>query len=473
MRTRGRQRSRAARGARLRRARGCRRARAARRRGAAARRSAHRGGPAPNGREHDVLHRLERRAHEHMERSPYRAARACGRCTSLGTSCAARDGSGQQASMRSRTSGKGSGPAAATPYSSPAFRASRFPLYPREERPPNKGSGMSNGGDHDSSDRNSRGACRCARASASMPAPARTLSRPAASAPPSSAAPGAAESRHASRSIRSGRSRCRTTGCSARRSASPSTRAITLDHPPAAIAEHRNRSQRRQRNRRRAPAARPPRRPRARPRRQRGELVGRPRRRLRLAHVESRHHRRSHGQHLDRRQRRRRTRTSLKFSRRGSSCSQLGKPEQNQGSHDPVNFWRVAEISIDAEANEAYVADGYGNKRVVVLDATTGERKRLLGRVRQSRPTTRTSACTIRRRRPPAVPQSGALRGAVARRLRLRLRPRQRSHPGVPQGQRFGRAKLASHRRLAARAPSGTSRSRTGPRASVHFLADG
>jgi DNA-binding beta-propeller fold protein YncE len=69
----------------------------------------------------------------------------------------------------------------------------------------------------------------------------------------------------------------------------------------------------------------------------------------------------------------------LKFSRSGQFLLQLGKPEQNQGSHDPVNFWRVAEISIDAEANEAYVADGYGNKRVVVLDASTGERKRYWG----------------------------------------------------------------------------------------------
>jgi hypothetical protein len=69
----------------------------------------------------------------------------------------------------------------------------------------------------------------------------------------------------------------------------------------------------------------------------------------------------------------------LKFSRSGQFLLQLGKPEQNQGSLDPVNFWRVAEISIDAEANEAYVADGYGNKRVVVLDATTGERKRFWG----------------------------------------------------------------------------------------------
>jgi DNA-binding beta-propeller fold protein YncE len=69
----------------------------------------------------------------------------------------------------------------------------------------------------------------------------------------------------------------------------------------------------------------------------------------------------------------------LKFSRSGQFLLQLGKPEQNQGSNDAVNFWRVAKISIDAEANEAYVADGYGNKRVVVIDMSTGERKRYWG----------------------------------------------------------------------------------------------
>jgi DNA-binding beta-propeller fold protein YncE len=69
----------------------------------------------------------------------------------------------------------------------------------------------------------------------------------------------------------------------------------------------------------------------------------------------------------------------LKFSRNGQFLLQLGKPEQNQGSNDPVNFWRVAKISIDAEANEAYIADGYGNKRVVVIDMSTGARKRYWG----------------------------------------------------------------------------------------------
>jgi hypothetical protein len=69
----------------------------------------------------------------------------------------------------------------------------------------------------------------------------------------------------------------------------------------------------------------------------------------------------------------------LKFTRGGQFLLQLGKPQDKANSHDPVNFWRVAEIAIDAEANEAYIADGYGNKRVVVVDASTGERKRYWG----------------------------------------------------------------------------------------------
>ncbi len=69
----------------------------------------------------------------------------------------------------------------------------------------------------------------------------------------------------------------------------------------------------------------------------------------------------------------------LKFTRSGQFLLQLGKPGENQGSNDPVNFWRVAKISIDPAANEAYIADGYGNKRVVVIDVNTGERKRYWG----------------------------------------------------------------------------------------------
>ena len=54
-------------------------------------------------------------------------------------------------------------------------------------------------------------------------------------------------------------------------------------------------------------------------------------------------------------------------------------PFQRSGSNDATNFWRVAEVSIDAEAGEVYVADGYGNKRVAVLDVQTGVMKRHWG----------------------------------------------------------------------------------------------
>ena len=49
------------------------------------------------------------------------------------------------------------------------------------------------------------------------------------------------------------------------------------------------------------------------------------------------------------------------------------------GSNDQVSFGRVAKIFVDQKANEAYVADGYLNKRVAVLDADTGKMKRWWG----------------------------------------------------------------------------------------------
>ena len=48
-------------------------------------------------------------------------------------------------------------------------------------------------------------------------------------------------------------------------------------------------------------------------------------------------------------------------------------------SNDPNNFGRVAKIFVDAKANEAYIADGYLNHRVAVIDADTGKMKRWWG----------------------------------------------------------------------------------------------
>ena len=69
----------------------------------------------------------------------------------------------------------------------------------------------------------------------------------------------------------------------------------------------------------------------------------------------------------------------LKFTRSGKFLMQFGRQNQGKGSNDPVNFGRVAKIFVDRRTNEAYVADGYGNKRVVVLDADTGKFKRYWG----------------------------------------------------------------------------------------------
>jgi DNA-binding beta-propeller fold protein YncE len=69
----------------------------------------------------------------------------------------------------------------------------------------------------------------------------------------------------------------------------------------------------------------------------------------------------------------------LKFTKEGKFLLQVGKLGANNGSNDPNNFGRVAKIWVDPKTNEAYVADGYKNKRVAVLDAETGKMKRFWG----------------------------------------------------------------------------------------------
>ena len=81
----------------------------------------------------------------------------------------------------------------------------------------------------------------------------------------------------------------------------------------------------------------------------------------------------------------------LKFSRDGTFLAQFGvsgarvtgmdgeRTLMERDSNDPVSFGRVAKLTLDAAANELYVADGYFNKRVVVLDPETGAFKRYWG----------------------------------------------------------------------------------------------
>ena len=69
----------------------------------------------------------------------------------------------------------------------------------------------------------------------------------------------------------------------------------------------------------------------------------------------------------------------LKFTASGKFLMQLGKPFEGTGSNDPKNFKLPAKTLVDPKTNELYVADGYGNRRVIVLDADTGEYKRHWG----------------------------------------------------------------------------------------------
>lgn len=69
----------------------------------------------------------------------------------------------------------------------------------------------------------------------------------------------------------------------------------------------------------------------------------------------------------------------LKFSRDGEFLFQIGSPGRPVDSTSTEHFGRVAEIDFHPETNEAFVADGYANHRVAVLDAESGEFKRFWG----------------------------------------------------------------------------------------------
>jgi DNA-binding beta-propeller fold protein YncE len=69
----------------------------------------------------------------------------------------------------------------------------------------------------------------------------------------------------------------------------------------------------------------------------------------------------------------------LKFTQDGKFLMQIGKPAQSKGSNDPDNLKGPAKLFIDKKTDELYVADGYGNHRVIVFDANTGKYKRHWG----------------------------------------------------------------------------------------------
>ena len=69
----------------------------------------------------------------------------------------------------------------------------------------------------------------------------------------------------------------------------------------------------------------------------------------------------------------------LKFTQSGKFLMQIGKPGQSKGSNDVENVKGAAKMYVDPKTDELYVADGYGNHRVIVFDAETGKYKRHWG----------------------------------------------------------------------------------------------
>jgi hypothetical protein len=69
----------------------------------------------------------------------------------------------------------------------------------------------------------------------------------------------------------------------------------------------------------------------------------------------------------------------LKFTNQGKFLLQVGGRSVSLGSRDPKSVNKPGDLFVSAKANEVYIADGYGNRRVIVFDADTGAFKRMWG----------------------------------------------------------------------------------------------
>jgi hypothetical protein len=69
----------------------------------------------------------------------------------------------------------------------------------------------------------------------------------------------------------------------------------------------------------------------------------------------------------------------LEFTQDGKFVKQVGKKGVTRDSLSTEHFYQVAKVFFYAPSNEVFVADGYGNRRVAVIDADSGKMKRFWG----------------------------------------------------------------------------------------------
>lgn len=63
----------------------------------------------------------------------------------------------------------------------------------------------------------------------------------------------------------------------------------------------------------------------------------------------------------------------MKFTREGKLVLTIGQYDKNAGSNDTTLLGGPAGIWVDPKTNEAFIADGYRNRRVIVVDGVTGK----------------------------------------------------------------------------------------------------
>ncbi len=158
----------------------------------------------------------------------------------------------------------------------------------------------------------------------------------------------------------------------------------------------------------------------------------------------------------------------LKFTKDGKFVLQSGHQGQNSGSNDPVNFGRVAQIDVITKTNEAFVADGYKNRRVAVVDTETGKIKRFWGAY-GNKPEDDPQG--------PYVPGAKPLQqfrspvhcvAACQRRSPLRLRPPARSRADLPDRRQVREGALLQHEDVGVGLDLGD-RVLQGPEAALHL----
>jgi DNA-binding beta-propeller fold protein YncE len=69
----------------------------------------------------------------------------------------------------------------------------------------------------------------------------------------------------------------------------------------------------------------------------------------------------------------------VKFTKAGKFVMQIGRKGASKGNSDRENVNMAADTFVHTPTNELIVADGYGNRRIIVFDADTGAFKRMWG----------------------------------------------------------------------------------------------